>query len=282
VELGGIDPFQGRVDCQRVWGAVKDDLMTTYPAQFFSKASDGSRRGAVALLGLIEGWVAPRKAVDVGCGTGIWLRFLMDRGVKVLGVDGAYVNAADLEIPRDAFVAHDLEKPLPSLGEVDLVISMETAEHLSPSRAQGFVQDLCRLAPVVLFSGAIPEQGGTAHINEQWPEYWVEKFEACGFQCIDCIRPAVWHDAEVPYWYVQNAFLAVRPDVLKSNGKLRDLALKYPKPISWVHPRHFLEKVGSLRKSQDLRNWSLAHVLKCLPGMIFRFVVRRFGGGAAG
>lgn len=233
------------------------------------------------MLDLVSSWIAPRKAVDVGCGTGIWLRFLLDRGVQVVGVDGAYVNTADLEIPRDAFMAHDLEMPLPPLESADLAISMETAEHLSPARADTFVQDLCRLAPVVLFSGAIPEQGGTAHINEQWPEYWVEKFEACGFQCIDCIRPAIWHAADVPYWYVQNAFLAVRPDILQSNAKLRELAMRYPKPISLVHPRHFLEKVGSLRKTRDLRNWSLAHVLKSLPGMIYGFLIRRLGGGTA-
>jgi len=33
----------------------------------------------------------------------------------------------------------------------------------------------------VLFSAAIPNQGGTGHINEQWQEYWAEKFYANGF-----------------------------------------------------------------------------------------------------
>lgn len=250
----------------------------TYPAQFFSSAADGSRKGAAVLLGLVCEWISPRKAVDVGCGTGIWLRFLLDRGIEVVGVDGAYVNAADLEIPRHAFMAHDLELPLPPIGQADLAISMETAEHLTPARAATFVQDLCRLAPVVLFSGAIPDQGGTAHINEQWPEYWVQKFEACGFQCIDCVRPSVWHDANVPYWYVQNAFLAVRADALAADAKLQELAARYPKPVSLVHPRHFLEKVSLLRTTQDLRNWSLGSILKVLPGLMYRFVMRRLAG----
>lgn len=65
----------------------------------------------------------------------------------------------------------DLTQPL-SLGrKFDLCVSMEVAEHLPPSRADSFVADLVGLAPVVLFSAAVPEQGGTNHLNEQWPDY---------------------------------------------------------------------------------------------------------------
>lgn len=250
----------------------------TYSKDFFANASEGSRKGAAAILGLVTAWVTPRSAIDVGCGTGIWLRVLKDRGVAVRGVDGAYVDAAGLEIPRESFVAHDLETPLPALEGADLVISMETAEHLSGARAASFVSDLCRLAPVVLFSAAIPDQGGTAHINEQWPEYWVAKFEDCGFRCIDCVRPAVWHDTGVPYWYVQNTFLAVRLDMLDRNPKLKDLSLRYPKPSALVHPRHFLEKVESLRRSSDLSNWSLGLIIGSLPRLLARYCIRRLKG----
>jgi hypothetical protein len=33
---------------------------------------------------------------------------------------------------------------------------------------------------VVLFSAAIPFQGGVGHINEQWPDYWVKYFSKTG------------------------------------------------------------------------------------------------------
>jgi SAM-dependent methyltransferase len=247
----------------------------TYSKDFFANAAEGSRKGAEAILELVAAWIDPRSAIDVGCGTGIWLRVLKDRGVRVRGVDGSYVDAAGLQIPQESFLAHDLEKPLPALEGADLVISMETAEHLSGARAASFVSDLCRLAPVVLFSAAIPEQGGTAHINEQWPEYWVAKFEDCGFQCIDCVRPAVWHDNGVPYWYVQNTFLAVRRDMLDRNTNLKELASRCPKPTALVHPRHFLEKVESLRRVSDLNNWSLGQILGSLPRLLGRYCAKR-------
>ena len=41
--------------------------------------------------------------------------------------------------------------------------------------ADNYINSLTRLAPVILFSAAIPFQGGSGHVNEQWPEYWVAK-----------------------------------------------------------------------------------------------------------
>ena len=55
----------------------------------------------------------------------------------------------------------------------DLVLSLEVAEHLPSECAEAFVESLVNLGPVILFSAAIPYQGGENHVNEQWPEYWV-------------------------------------------------------------------------------------------------------------
>lgn len=53
----------------------------------------------------------------------------------------------------------------------DLAMTIEVAEHLTPVRADSFVEDLTRLSDVVLFSAAIPAQGGINHVNEQWQSY---------------------------------------------------------------------------------------------------------------
>ena len=80
-------------------------------------------------------------------------------------------------------------------------------EHLSPGRADGFVADLCRLAPLVLFSAAIPHQGGDHHVNEQWQSYWAERFGALSYRPIDLVRPAIWKDERIPWFYRQNYLL---------------------------------------------------------------------------
>src|SRR5262249_19580791 len=146
--------------------------------------------------------------VDVGCGTGPWLKAFMRAGIpSVTGVDGSYVNPGQLRIPQSSFIAKDLTKPLNLDRKFDLCISMEVAEHLPPARAASFVADLVSLAPVVLFSAAVPEQGGTNHINEQWPEYWRDLFEKHEYRVIDCIRPKIWNDRRVDYFYRQNSLI---------------------------------------------------------------------------
>lgn len=68
--------------------------------------------------------------------------------------------------------------------------------------------DLCALAPVVLFSAAAPGQGGLGHVNEQWPAYWVERFERHGYRCSGALRWRFWCDDRVESWYRQNLLFA--------------------------------------------------------------------------
>jgi hypothetical protein len=94
----------------------------------------------------------------------------------VQGFDGAWVQEADLEIPANDFTPCDLATVVPgalgSSGRYDLMLSLEVAEHLPANAGPSFVATLCALGDVVLFSAAIPHQGGVNHINETWPGYW--------------------------------------------------------------------------------------------------------------
>jgi hypothetical protein len=77
-------------------------------------------------------------------------------------MDGGYVTTSPL---GERFLPHDIATPLPEhlVGRFDLAVCLEVAEHLPPERAESFIRELCDLAPVVLFSAAIPGQGGTGH-----------------------------------------------------------------------------------------------------------------------
>jgi hypothetical protein len=118
---------------------------------------------------------------------------------------------------------------------------MEVGEHLPESTAGDFVESLARLGPVVLFSAAIPFQGGTAHVNEQWQDYWARRFEALDFLPVDCVRAVAWNDPAVQKFYAQNALLYVRQDFLESHRQLRSMRENsFATPLSLVHPETFL------------------------------------------
>jgi hypothetical protein len=87
---------------------------------------------------------------------------------------------------------------------------VEVAEHISTGRSRAFVETLCAASDVVIFSAAIPQQGGVNHINEQWQSFWAALFGAAGYECYDLFRPRLWRDKRVESWYRQNLFLYVR------------------------------------------------------------------------
>jgi hypothetical protein len=92
-----------------------------------------------------------------------------------------------------------------------MAISLEVAEHLPESCADQFVDALVRAAPIVVFSAAIPHQGGINHINEQLQSYWKEKFARHAYIAVDCIRPLVYRRSEVKVWYRQNTIVYCQP-----------------------------------------------------------------------
>ena len=160
--------------------------------------------------------------LDVGCGTGEWLRAWIELGVEdVVGIDGDYVDRGSIAIPPDRFLARDLSSGRVSAGRrFDLVMAVEVAEHLPPSAADDLVASLTAHAPVVLFSAAVPGQGGPGHVNEQWPEYWVRRFSDRGCVLFDVLRPRIWTDESIDYWYRQNALLFVSGEEIERYGAL--------------------------------------------------------------
>jgi SAM-dependent methyltransferase len=54
----------------------------------------------------------PHSLLDVGCGTGTWLRAAIDFGVAdVFGIDGVEIPDDQLLIPHEELVCHDLTIP---------------------------------------------------------------------------------------------------------------------------------------------------------------------------
>lgn len=233
-----------------------------YDQTFFSNHSTGMHRSAEALLPLIMDVVKPRRMIDIGCGEGHWLKVAKGLGAtEVLGIDGSYVDRSRLVIEQSEYRDVDLgagPHTAASLGlkPFDLCISLEVAEHLESRSAQEFVDLLCSVAPVILFSAAIPYQGGTHHVNEQWPDYWFERFSKRGYQVADTLRPAIWDREDIQPWYVQNVMIYARPDGVQAYPELAKTLTNRP-PQRLVHPRTWVDR----NKPMPFKN-SLRHKIK--------------------
>lgn len=180
--------------------------MKIYNQSFYSERHSKTKHAA-------EDYPSITSAIDIGCGVGTWLNVLKQHGVNdVQGIDGPWVEQKYLEIPRDCFKSYDFKDPEIGLNfnrRYDLAICLEFAEHINHFNAPVFVRYLATLSDLILFSAAIPGQGGIGHVNEQWPSYWVNIFSEHGFAVQDTLRFRIWNDDQIPWWYRQNIMLFI-------------------------------------------------------------------------
>lgn len=221
--------------------------MTKYNETFFRHQSSAGRPSVQKIAPLLIRWIGPKSVADVGCGLGDWAAGFVDRGVSdVLAIDGDYVDRQKLNVPGDQFESHDLSVSLRLDRKFDLAVCLEVAEHLDPSRASGFIDDLTNLADAVLFSAAAPGQGGTHHVNEQWPAFWAKHFENSEFRCFDVLRFLFWEDEDVAVWYRQNMllFAKIGSDVESAiDERSRGLASACLKPL--IHPMLYGQRLAA-------------------------------------
>lgn len=211
---------------------------TQYDEAFYAEQFSGAQRSAQRVLNLLPDALALRSVVDFGCGRGAWLGAALQRGIpRAVGLDGMWVERAQLADSRIEFRPTDLALRVNLSERFDLAISVEVAEHLPQARAASFVEDLCRASDRVLFGAAIKGQGGTHHINEQPQSYWVEHFARCGYTCCDYLRPRIWQDEGVEYWYRQNLFVFVNRASPSAQQDLALLEADRPPMLDVVHPK---------------------------------------------
>lgn len=246
---------------------------TPYSSEWFEARAAGAYRSAAAALPVVVALLEEcghriRSLVDLGGGTGAWARAGLECGIEdVVVVEGEWVRRASRMVADRFFVFADAGSPLPLERRFDLALCLEVAEHLPAAKADALVQNLCRLSDVVLFSAAIPHQGGTDHVNEQWPGYWSEKFAEEGYGHHDIVRWRLWDDSRIGFWYRQNMLLYVsgRREGLRQRLNAWKVAQLFPSsPVAVVHPEKLLGMVNAKPSAR--------HLLAALPEAVWRAV----------
>lgn len=214
-------------------------------------------------------YLKPNSVLDVGCGIGTWLNVFKDYGIKdLVGIDGDYVDKELLFdfLDEKDFIAKDLRLEFHLKRKFDLVLSLEVAEHLDEIYAEDFVSSLVSHGEIIIFSAAIPGQGGQNHMNEQWPDYWANLFNAHDYVFLDIIRPLIWNNSEVDFWYRQNIFFVVKKNhILASKYKSSHFALVHPELFKRINQSAYKD-ITYLKKQLEihpLKRW-LMSIIKLL------------------
>ena len=147
------------------------------------------------------------RIIDVGCGPGIYVKALLEKGHDATGIDIDRNNPYDkVDIFSDHFLKY---------GYYDLCLCLEVAEHIGPRMSDELVKRLVYTAPIIIFSGAPPGQGGIGHINCQTKEFWEQKFNENNY-VIDQIATEKFRNYMLNGyhmgWFLQNAMLYKKPN----------------------------------------------------------------------
>lgn len=153
-----------------------------YDEQFFKNTIEFEAASANSAASIIYDEFKPASVIDVGCGVGLYLAELKKLGVEIRGIEGSEYALLQSFVPEETEI-FDLSEPFDINRKFDLCLCLEVAEHLPECRADVLVDSLAKLADILVFTAAVPGQGpeSIGHINEQWPEYWHEKFAARNF-----------------------------------------------------------------------------------------------------
>ena len=182
-----------------------------YDEPYFKRLNRRVRPSVRAVVPEIVRSFSPSSAVDIGCGDGQWTIALAKRGVRAIGVDSAEVAREKHSLAT--FLQRDLTQMGPgSIGSSDICLCLEVAEHLPPAAADPLVGLISSSSELVLFSAAIPNQGGTGHLNEQPHDYWIERFVSRGFIPNQTWRNRFDECSSVAPWYRQNMIVFRRRD----------------------------------------------------------------------
>lgn len=189
-----------------------------YSEEFYRSVDSRASNAARFVFEILENFFKIGSVVDVGCGSGAWMRTAVEQGANhAYGVDlgsslnlirankdfHTYLNDGKILLVERDFVK-DAETLLPS---ADLALCLEVAEHLPTNVSQSLVARLTEASNLVVFSAASPGQGGTYHINEQPMKFWISEFAKYGFEPYDVFRDILAKHQSVPRFYALNMLL---------------------------------------------------------------------------
>ena len=141
-----------------------------------------SKAGYEKLADLIYATFEPTSVCDFGCGNGFLLEYFLKRGSAVLGVEGSENSLAFIDpVLKDKIQIRDLSQ-IHKIGQFELAISLEVAEHIPKKYSKSFIANLTGNASKhILFSAARPGQWGDGHINCQPKQFWIDLIQGYGW-----------------------------------------------------------------------------------------------------
>ena len=152
---------------------MKESDFTTHERGYY--ITDVELIGGVCEKSIVESIISIfdlETVVDIGCGAGRHTEQLLDAGIQCIGYDG---NPLTPELTNGICKVLDFSKPV-DIGLFDLVLSLETGEHIPKKYEEIFIDNLCRATEkTIVLSWAFEGMVWPGHVNCQNNDYVISE-----------------------------------------------------------------------------------------------------------
>lgn len=152
-----------------------------YDKNFFIDSNKLKVSSAQKLAKIINENFIFHSVFDIGCGIGLYLNEFFKLNKEVLGCDFS-LDGIGMSPKEFTIFYADITKPIILNRKYDLVICFEVAEHINERYSAQLVSNCIKNGKIILFTAAVPGQGGVGHINEKPKLFWIKLFKKFNFE----------------------------------------------------------------------------------------------------
>lgn len=146
-----------------------------------------------------------KSIIDVGCGEGHSSKYFANKGLEVLAIDGSR-RVLETAV-YNPIIIHDYIKGSFIPNKIyDAVWCCEFVEHIDKDYANNFIETF-KKAKMIFMTHAFPGQHGHHHVNEQPPEYWINRLEENGFKLL--AKTSIIYRAKAHEYFKQSGMIFI-------------------------------------------------------------------------
>lgn len=153
-----------------------------YSSTFHSKIQSEETPQAERIAEYIKQYIKPSCYLDFGCSTGIYLRAIKSKLPDISSYGFEFSNSAIEHAVTSDIIQADLSIPLSIEKKPDtLGLCLEVLEHIPDEYWRQVLENIATLSDKIIFSAAVPGQGGVGHINCRPKIDWIRRFHLLGW-----------------------------------------------------------------------------------------------------
>ena len=153
-----------------------------YKYDFHASIESEETPQAVRLATYIKDFIGPSCFIDFGCSTGIYVKQIKIQSPTTISMGFEFSEDAVNNAVTADIICYDLTQPLKLEKTPNtLGLCLEVLEHIDDAHWLPVLQNITNNCDRVIFSAAIPGQGGVGHINCRPKIDWIKRFHTLGW-----------------------------------------------------------------------------------------------------